>query len=109
VLLVCSGCSGGAIRLFGHYGKYACRFCHRAQYLSQKQKSASRKRLTAAKLRLKLGGWPDSNAAIPIRAKWKHKSRYQRLRNQIQALEAKVKERRFRKDIDIRTFAYHIA
>jgi hypothetical protein len=31
--------------LFGHYGNYACRFCHRAQYLSQKQKTASRKRL----------------------------------------------------------------
>jgi hypothetical protein len=45
-ILVCSSCGGGAIRLFGHYGNYACRYCHRAQYLSQKQKTASRKRLT---------------------------------------------------------------
>jgi hypothetical protein len=51
-ILVCSTCAGGAIRLFGHYGNYACRFCHQAQYLSQKQKTASRKRLSAAKLRL---------------------------------------------------------
>jgi hypothetical protein len=58
-ILLCGNCAGGAIRLFGHYGNYACRFCHRAQYLSQKQKTASRKRLSAAKLRLKLGGWPD--------------------------------------------------
>ena len=101
------GC--GAIRLFGHYGNYACRFCQQAQYLSQKQKTASRKRLSAAKLRLKLGGWPDLREPLPPKAKWKHKKRYQRLRNQIQALEAEAKQTRFRKDIDIRTFAYHAA
>src|SRR5215831_5644838 len=48
-ILVCSSCGGGAIRLFGHYGNYACRFCHRAQYLSEKQDTATRKRLTARK------------------------------------------------------------
>src|SRR5262245_15760736 len=108
-ILVCSSCGGGAIRLFGHYGNYACRFCQQAQYLSQKQKTASRKRLSAAKLRLKLGGWPDLREPLPPKAKWKHKKRYQRLRNQIQALEAEAKQTRFRKDIDIRTFAYHAA
>src|SRR5262245_33822452 len=86
-ILVCSSCAGGAIRLFGHYGNYACRFCHRAQYLSQKQKTASRKRLTACKLRLKLGGWPDINEPLPTKPKWKHKKRYQAVRSQIQALE----------------------
>src|SRR5262245_43623384 len=108
-ILVCRSCAGGAIRLYGHYGNYACRFCHRAQYLSQKQKSASRKRLAAAKLRLKLGGWPDIREPLPPKAKWKHKKRYQRLRNQIQALEAQAKQTRFRKQIDARTFAYHLA
>jgi hypothetical protein len=108
-ILVCSSCAGGAIRLFGHYGNYACRYCHRAQYLSQKQDTATRKRLTASKLRLKLGGWPDIREAFPPKAKWKHKKRYQRLRNQAQALEAQAKQTRFRKDIDIRTFAYHAA
>jgi len=43
------------------------------------------------------------------RGAWKHKKRYQRLRNQAQALEAKAKQTRFRKDIDIRTFAYHVS
>jgi hypothetical protein len=33
--------------------------------------------------------------------------RYQRLRNQVQELEAQA-NRRFRKQIDIRTFAYHV-
>jgi len=108
-ILVCGNCGGGAIRLYGHYGNYACRFCHRAQYLSQKQNTATRKRLAAAKLRLKLGGWPDIREPLPPRAKRKHKKRYQCLRNQAQALEAKAKQTRFRKEIDIRTFAYHVA
>jgi len=107
-ILICSSCGGGAIRLFGRYGNYACRYCHRAQYLSQKQKTASRKRLTAAKLRLKLGGWPDIREPLPPKAKWKHHKRYQKLRNQIQELEAQANRTRFRKQIDIRTFAYHV-
>ena len=107
-ILVCSSCCGGAIRLFGHYGNYACRFCHRAHYLSQKQKTASRKRLTAAKLRLSVGGLPDSREPLPAKAKWKHRKRHQRLCNQIQALEAQADQTRFRKQIDIRTFAYHV-
>src|SRR5262245_13945525 len=108
-ILVCSTCGGGAIRLFGHYGNYACRFCHRAQYLSQKQKTASRKRLSAAKLRLKLGGWPDIREPTPSKPKWTHRRTYQRIRNEIHALEAKAKQTRFRKQIDIRAFAYHVA
>ena len=108
-ILVCSSCAGGAIRLYGHYSNYACRFCHRARYLSQKQNTVTRKRLAAAKLRLKLGGWPDIREPFPPRAKWKHKKRYQRLRNQAQELEAQANQTRFRKQIDIRTFAYHVA
>src|SRR5262245_20427205 len=106
-ILVCSSRAGGAIRLHGHYGNYACRFCHRAHYLSQKQKTASRKRLTAAKLRLSVGGLPDSREPLPAKAKWKHRKRHQSICNQIQALEAQANKTRFRKQIDIRTFAYH--
>jgi hypothetical protein len=51
--------TSGAVRLFAGYGAYACRHCHRAQYLSQKQNIATRKRLQASKLRLQLGGVPD--------------------------------------------------
>jgi hypothetical protein len=80
-----------------------------AQYLSQKQNTATRKRLAAAKLRLKLGGWPDIREPLPRKAKWKHEKRYQRLRNQVHALEAQAKQTRFRKEIDIRTFGYHAA
>jgi len=107
-ILVCSSCGGGAIRLFGHYGNYACRYCHRAAYASQKYNQFGRKRLTAAKLRLKLGGWPDIREPLPPKPKWKHHRRYRRLRNQVQELEAQANRTRFRKKIDIRTFAYHV-
>src|SRR6266511_2244983 len=50
-ILVCSSCGGGAIRLFGHYGNYACRYCHRAVYASQKYNQFARPRLQASKLR----------------------------------------------------------
>ena len=91
------------------HGTYACRFCHRAQYLSQKQKTASRKRLAATKLRLKFRGWPDIREPMPSKPKWTRLRTYQRICNEIQALEAKAKQTRFRKQIDIRTFGYHVA
>jgi hypothetical protein len=46
---------------------------------------------------------------MPSKPKWKHKKRYQTLRNQAEALEAQAKRTRFRKEVDIRTFAYHVA
>jgi hypothetical protein len=46
---------------------------------------------------------------MPSKPKWTHRTTYQRIRNEIQALEAKAKQTRFRKDIDIRTFAHHAA
>jgi hypothetical protein len=95
--------------LFGHYGNYACRYCHKAVYASQKYDQFGRKRLQASKLRLtQLGGWPDIREPWPPKAKWKHHKRYQKLRNQIQELEAQANRTRFRKQIDIRTFAYHV-
>jgi len=76
----------GAIRLFARHGTYACAACHRAIYLSQRQDRLGRKRLTACKLRLELGGFPSINEALPKKAKWKHRKRYQRLRNQVERL-----------------------
>jgi hypothetical protein len=64
--------------------------------------------LKASKLRLDLGGLPDINEPFPPKPKWTRRRTYQRIRNEIQALEAKAKQTRFRKDIDIRTFAYHV-
>jgi hypothetical protein len=107
-IFVCSTRRGGAIRLFGRYGSYACCHCHNALYVSQKYDQSGRKRLAACKLRLALGGVPDIREPLPPKVKWKHKQRYQRLRNQVHSLEVQAKQTRFRKEIDIRAFAYHV-
>ena len=109
-ILVCSSCGGGAIRLYGHYGNYACRFCHRGLYASQKNNQMGRKRLAASKLRLlQLGGWPDIRQPFPPKPKWTRHRTYQRIRNEIQALEVKAKTRRFRKPLSTQVFAYHLS
>jgi hypothetical protein len=108
-ILVCSSCGGGAIRLFGRYGNYACRYCHKAVYASQKNNQIGRKRLAASKLRLlQLGGWPDIREPLPPKPKWTRHRTYQRIRNEIQALEATANSRRFRKPIPTQLFAYHV-
>jgi hypothetical protein len=98
----------GARRLFFRYGHLACRYCHKAVYASQQTDSNSRKRLAACKLRLKLGALPDTNEPFPPKPKWTRRRTYQRICNEIQALEAKAKTR-FRKALSIRLFAYHVS
>ena len=52
--------------------------------------------------------WPDIREPMPSKPKWTRRKTYQHIRNEIQALEAKAKQTHFRKQIDIRTFAYHV-
>jgi len=108
-ILVCSSCAGGAIRLFGHHGNYACRYCHRAVYASQKNNQIARKRLAASKLRLELGGWPDITEPMPAKPKWQRWPSYKRITNEIQALEAQAKTQRYKKPISAKLFAYHLS
>jgi len=97
-ILVCNSCGCGAIRLFGHYGNYACRYCHKALYASQKYDQISRKRLQASKLRLQLlDGFPDINEPMPSKPKWKHRKTYDKARKQLDKLETLIKTYRFRK------------
>jgi hypothetical protein len=106
-VLLCN-CGRGAIRLFAKYGTYACRYCHRATYLSQQQNQIGRKRLAAAKIRLKLGGLPAIDEPFPRKAKWKHRKGYQRLRNHAEELEKAAKRCRA-KPTPIKVFAYHVS
>jgi hypothetical protein len=109
-ILVCASCGGGAVRLFSRYGNYACRFCHKAVYASQKHNQFGRKRLQASKLRLlKLGGWPDIREPIPAKAKWKHRRTYKNTRKQLDRLEAPIKSLRFKKPLSAQLFAYYVA
>jgi hypothetical protein len=55
-----------------------------------------------------LAAAPNINEPIAKKRKWKHRKRHQALCNQVQALEAKAKQTRFRKEIDIRTLAYQV-
>jgi len=108
-ILVCS-CGFGAIRLFGHYGNYACRHCHKAVYASQKYDQIGRKRLQASKLRLtRLNGLPDINEPMPSKPKWKHRRTYNKARKQLDKLEAPIKAYRFRKALSTQLFAYHVS
>src|SRR6516165_3593117 len=97
-ILLRNSCGRGAIRLFFRYCTDACRFCHRALYASQKNNRIGHKRLQASKLRLtQLGGWPDINEPMPSKLKWTRRRTYQRIRDEIQALEVKAKTQRYRK------------
>jgi hypothetical protein len=101
-------CGRGAIRLYARYGSYKCRCCHNAVYTSQRQDAKGRKRFKAGKLRLnKLGGLPSIDEPIAPKAKWKHRARYQRLRNQVRALEASAKPK-LAQPIPIQAFVYHL-
>jgi len=95
-VFVCSSCRGGAIRLFGKDGNYAC--IERSICRKNKRPLVANAS-QACKLRLELGGWPDIHDLMPSRPKWTRRRTYQRIRHQIQALEAQAKRTRFRKEI----------
>jgi hypothetical protein len=106
-IFVCASYGYGAIRLFAHYSTYACRYCHRALYASQKYNQVGRKRLQASKLRLQLGGFPDIREPLASKPKWTRRRTYRRICNEIQALEVKANSRRFKKPLSSQFFAYH--
>jgi hypothetical protein len=54
-------------------------------------KEIGRKRFKASKLRLlQLGSTPDINEPLPRKPKWTRRRTYQRIRNEIQTLDAKA-------------------
>jgi hypothetical protein len=107
-LFICQ-CGYGVRRLFFRHGHLACKDCYGIQYASRQRDHNGRKRLAASKLRLTLGGLPDITEPLPAKPKWQRRRTYQRIRNEIQALEAKAKTQRFRKPLTTQLFAYHIA
>jgi hypothetical protein len=102
-LIVCS-CGRALQLLYEYYGRWACRRCLKATYLSERI-SHSRQRLwKAAKLRLKNGGTPTESLKRP---RYKHRKTYQRVQDQIHYLEMKARKAR-NKQFDVRLFAYHL-
>ena len=107
-VLLCNFCGRGAIRLFARYGGYACRQCHRAPYALQQTNQIGCKRLAACKLRLELSSLPNINEPLPPKPKWTRRRTYQRIRNEIQSLEAKAKTQKFKQPLNSQLFAFHI-
>ena len=108
-LFICSQCCRGAQRLFFKYGSLACQECHKLSYASRQRDYNGRKRLQAAKLRLQLGSLSTLNEPLPAKPKWQRWPIYIRITNNIQALETQAKAQQFKKPIDTKLLACHIA
>jgi hypothetical protein len=59
-------------------------------------------------MEIEMVGLPDICEPMPSKPKWTRRKTYQRIRNEIQALEVKAKTRRFKKPLSTQLFAYHI-
>jgi hypothetical protein len=105
-LIVCS-CRRKAQVLYYYQGRYACKHCHRAQYVSERQSKAGRKLWKAVKKRIEIDSIPSRFHSLSPKAKGKHRKKYARLVAEIQHLEQQAKHSRV-KDFDIKALAYHL-
>jgi hypothetical protein len=105
-LIVCQ-CRRKAQVLYFYNGRYACKHCHRAQYVSERQSKAGRRLWKAAKKRIEINSIPSRFHNISPKAKGRHSKRYARLVQEIQHLEQQAKHSRI-KDFDIKALAYHL-
>ena len=105
-LIVCQ-CRRKAQVLYFHNGRYACKHCHRAQYVSERQSKAGRQLWKAAKKRIEIDSFPSRFHSLSSKPKGKHRKKYARLVAEIQHLEQQAKHSRI-KDLDIKALAYHL-
>jgi hypothetical protein len=105
-LIVCQ-CRRKAQILYFYGGRYACKHCHRAQYVSERQSKAGRKLWKAAKKRIEIDSFPSRFYSLSSKPKGKHHKKYARLVAEIQHLEQQTKHSRI-KDFDIKSLAYHL-
>jgi hypothetical protein len=104
-VIVCS-CRKNTKVLYYYQGRYACRHCHKADYLCQRISKARTRLWQAARLRLQLNGSP-TDYKLPPRARGRHRKRYLQLTDRIAGLEQKARKAR-KRDFDIRLYAYHL-
>jgi hypothetical protein len=105
-LIVCQ-CRRKAQILYFYGGRYACKHCHRAQYVSERQSKAGRELWKAAKKRIEIDSFPSRFYDLSPKAKGRHHKKYARLVAEIQHLEQQAKQSRI-KDFDIKALAYHL-
>ena len=102
-LLVCS-CGRSYKLLYEYYGRWACRRCLKATYLSERISHCRQKLWKAAKIRVRNGGTPTESLKRP---RGRHRKTYQRAQDQIHSLELKARKAK-NKQFDSRYFAYHL-
>ena len=105
-LIMCQ-CHRNTQILYFHHGRYACRHCHKATYLSERVSHLQAKLWQAARLRIQLNGLPNEYR-IPPRPRGQRRKTYFRLSDRIAQLEAKAHKAR-KRDIDPRLFSYHVS
>jgi hypothetical protein len=105
-LIVCQ-CRRKAQMLYFHNGRYACKHCHHAQYVSERQSKAGRKLWKAAKKRIEINSIPSRFHSLSPKTRGKHHKKYARLVAEIQHLEQQAKHSRI-KGFDTRYLAYHV-
>jgi hypothetical protein len=105
-LIVCQ-CRRKAQILYFYSGRYACKHCHRAQYVSERQSKAGRQLWKAAKKRIEIDSFPSRFHSLSSKPKGKHHKKYARLVAEIQHLEQQAKHARI-KDFDIKALAHHL-
>jgi hypothetical protein len=105
-LIICH-CRRKAQILYFYQGRYACRHCHKATYLSERVSHLQGKLWQSARLRIALNGLPNEYA-LPRKPRGQHRKTYQRVTDQIAHLEAKARKAR-KREIDTRCIAYHLS
>ena len=101
----CSSCKMNYQILYEYYGRWACRRCLKATYLSERVSHSRQKLWKATKLRLKNGGTPTESLKRP---RGRHRKQYQRIQDQIHQLEMKARKA-YKREFDSRYFAYHLS
>jgi hypothetical protein len=104
-VIVCS-CRRNAKVLYYYQGRYACRRCHKADYLCQRVSKGRQRLWQAARLRIELNGSPD-DYKLPPRPRGRHRKRYLRLTDRIASLEQRARKAR-KREFDTRLYAYHL-
>jgi hypothetical protein len=104
-VIVCA-CGRYVKALYFRHGRYSCRKCCGATYLSERKSHLQAKLWQSAKLRIRLNGMPIEYP-LPHRPKGMHKRTYYHICDRIVSLEAKARKARYRR-IDTQAIAYHL-
>lgn len=85
-------CGRAVLKLYGAGRYFLCRHCYRLTYASRKEGRFDRALRRANRIRVELGGEPDTASAFPARPKGMWRRTYERLRREIMGAEMRADE-----------------